>query len=64
MADEFIRVCDSCGEPFETVDPYRTRCLVCPPSAGWGCPPKQHRDDDDGFGTRNEIARKQAEEHG
>jgi hypothetical protein len=61
---EYIRVCESCGLPFETKSEYRTRCIECPPLRGWGQPPKQNMEEDSGFGTMADIARKQAEEHG
>lgn len=41
-----VHVCTSCGEPFETVDPDRTRCYGCPPRSGWRTDPGAYDDID------------------
>jgi len=59
-----LRICTSCGDPFESSIEDQSRCFCCRPHAGWASPPKQHIEDADGFGTREDIARKQLEERG
>jgi len=50
-----IAVCERCGEPFETLDPERTRCPTCPTHQAPHADPGWKDDEDPGFSNAVRI---------